>query len=476
MPLNIEYLGCEYGCIEAKFMGENGEYIVDISAVYDPFDDWFFALENIDRLCPPHIVINPEDEELSINLRDELDDSRFSITIIGGQSKGEKVFVCKTTPKEIIEQMYVKLMAFVHSDKYNPKDYEDKSSWGGFALSTYHNATLDKYARFGIKPFYERANCHFCGSKMHIYTIDDMLDRAYTIISANKKLISFLKNIGQSKESIGICQNYSRFIDFFESEFEQIFAKNFDGNFTNSYRTIQATNSGIYLCFSEDFSVLEKIEVEFIKNPITHLSYAEQMRFLRDFFGCFVEFANDIDECIEPNRHSTGNFFVIKKDGKVLRDNESSAIYPNRDKEYFVFERVSKSDMISKVTLRLTRRKPINAPLSLWLNQKIIRIMPDFTCYLWDNAGFGIDLDSLIGYENLHESELGKALDAWGSEFDSGALDKDFDWKSFNEKGRKLWHELQNLIKEHYIVIYDKSFEKEYGAMGERFPIDKYLT
>ena len=312
--------------------------------------------------------------------------------------------------------------------------------------------------------------CAFCAQNIVVKTIDDMLDRAYTIISANKKLMSCLKGIGQSKESIGICQNYSRFIDFFESEFEQIFAKNFNENFINPYRIIQATNSGIYLCFSEDFSVLEKVEVELIKNPITHLSYTEQMRFLRDFFGCFVEFANDIDECIEPNKHLTGNFLLLKKDGKVLRDNESSAIYPNRNKEYFVFERVSKSDMISKVTLRLMRRKPINAPLSLWLNQKIIRIMPDFTCYLWDNAGCGIDLDDLIGYENLHDSELGKALDAWGSEFDSGALDKDFDWESFNKKGCKLWRELQNLIKEHYIVMYDKSFEEEYGAMGERFP------
>lgn len=316
----------------------------------------------------------------------------------------------------------------------------------------------------------KQIQCAFCAQNIVVKTIDDMLDRAYTIISANKKLMSCLKGIGQSKESVGICQNYSRFIDFFQSEFEQIFAKNFNENFISPYRIIQATNSGIYLCFSEDFSALEKIEVELIKNPITHLNYTEQMWFLRDFFGCFVEFANDIVECIEPNKHLTGNFFVIKKDGKVLRDNESSAIYPNRNKEYFVFERINKSDMISKITLRLMPMKPINAPLSLWLNQKIIRIMPDFTCYLWDNAGCGIDLDDLIGYENLHDSELGKALDAWGSEFDSGALDKDFDWESFNKKGRKLWRELQNLIKEHYIVMYDKSFEEKYGAMGEKFP------
>lgn len=313
--------------------------------------------------------------------------------------------------------------------------------------------------------------CAFCAQNIAVKTIDDMLDRAYKIISANKKLMSFLKSIGESKESIGICQNYSRFIDFFESEFEQIFTENFDGTFIDPYRTIQATNGGIYLCFSEDFSILEKVDIKLIKNPLMHstmhLNQIEQMRFLREFFSCFVEFANEIDECIEPNKHLTGNFLVLKKDGKVLRDNESSAIYPNRDKEYFVFERVGKSDMIGKVILRLARRKPIDAPLSLWLNQKIIRIMPDFTCYLWDNAGCGIDLDDLKGYENLHESELGKALDAWGSEFDSGALDKNFDWKSFNKRGYKLWRELQELIKEHYIVMYDKSFEEEYGLVNE---------
>ena len=89
--------------------------------------------------------------------------------------------------------------------------------------------------------------------------------------------------------------------------------------------------------------------------------------------------------------------------------------------------------------------------------------MPDFSCYLWNNAGVGIDLDSLDGYENLHESNIGKALDLWGDEFDRGATNKDFDWESFNKKGIKLWKELQELVKYHYIVLYEKSFEEEFG-------------
>ena len=462
MSLNIEYISCECGCIEAKFIGENSEYLLDISAVYDPFCDWFFALENIDRNYPPHIIINPEGAELQISLRDELCDFCFSITQISGFDKGKKVFICQTTREEIIEQMYVKLMAFVHSDKYNPNDYE--SNWGGFKLSTYHNATLDKYARFGIEPYYKREHCCFCGSKTHIFTIDDMLQRAYGIISTNDKLIKFLDSIGQSKESIGIYQNHSRFVEFLENEIKEVYDANFSNKFINPYRCVANPQNPIKLCFSEDFSVLECVEVEAMKIYTLYKDRADKMRFLVDFFACSVDFAPIIDECIEPNKHLSGDFLVLKKDGKAIKDNESTAIYPNRNNAYFAFERAKKnSAMINNISLRLAQCKPLNAPLSMWLNQKVIRIMPDFSCYLWNNAGVGIDLDSLEGYENLHESNLGKALDLWGNEFDKSATNKDFDWESFNKKGVKLWKELQELVKYRYIVLYEKSFEEEFG-------------
>lgn len=484
MPLNIEYLGCEYGFIEAKFMGENGEYLVDISAVYDPFDDWFFALENIDRLCPPHIVINPEGEELSINLRDELDDSRFSITIINGQSKGEKVFVCKTTPKEIIEQMYVKLMAFVHSDKYNLKDYEDKSSWGGFALSTYHNVILDEYARFGIKPFYERANCRFCGGKTHIYTIDDMLNKSHKIIDENKKVSALLSQIQESKYSIGIRQRISRLRDF---EREHYSSK-------TPYRTIQATDSGIYLCFNENFEMLERIEVysnvfnrsyltntkalRYNKLPKTSkmlpsgkpqdeiTSYDEMVAFLSNIFGFFVDF--DLKECIGTYDNNlldeNGNFYI-----KSIIANQKYHIprFPITDDNShclkFLFESQNrKSNTIDCIALQFGWCEvDENMPLSSWCNQKILSMYPDYSgCYLWQN-GTLINSD-IEGYEFLENSKLDEELYAWGLEYEKHEQ-SGFDWVAYNKKGRELHKKLQDIIKKDYIILYEKSAEEFYA-------------
>lgn len=316
------------------------------------------------------------------------------------------------------------------------------------------NHTSCKCDKFSTKSFHKTTKCHFCAQNIAVKTIDDMLKRAYTTMSSNDKLMSFFKNTKQSKESVGICQNHSRLADFFAEEFEKVYFANLDSKFIGTYRSIANRQSAIKFCFSEDFSALEQVEVGILK-----LKETEQMCFMREFFACFVDFAGALDECVEPNKHLTGKFLVLKKDGKAVKDNEFSAIYPDRNNQHFVFERGEKnSKIINKVLLRLTRCKELDEPLSLWLNQKIIHIIPDFSCYLWDNAHRGIDLSCLKGYENLYESELGKAFEAWGDELDAGALDENFDWQAFNKKGLKLWRELQEQIKDRYIVLYEKEF------------------
>lgn len=60
MPLKIEYKKAHVGWIEITLHSENGSYDIDISEVYGPFEDWFYALERIYRSEIPSIIINPE--------------------------------------------------------------------------------------------------------------------------------------------------------------------------------------------------------------------------------------------------------------------------------------------------------------------------------------------------------------------------------------------------------------------------------
>ena len=70
---------------------------------------------------------------------------------------------------------------------------------------------------------------------------------------------------------------------FFAEEFEKVYFANLDSKFIGTYRSIANRQSAIKFCFSEDFSALEQVEVGILK-----LKETEQMRFMREFFACFV--------------------------------------------------------------------------------------------------------------------------------------------------------------------------------------------
>lgn len=141
MPLSIEYKKAEAGWIEIVLHSENSSYDIDISEVYDPFEDWFYALERVYRSDPPSIIINPEGKTYRIDIIGMFSE-KYCLRIFHHNDNIE-VFSCTTTREEIIEQMYGKLMEFVRGDKYEPNEYE--IHYSGFPLKHYRNETLERY-------------------------------------------------------------------------------------------------------------------------------------------------------------------------------------------------------------------------------------------------------------------------------------------------------------------------------------------
>jgi len=248
MPLVIEYKKAEAGWIEISLHGENGSFDIDISEVYDPFEDWFYALERVYRSDPPSIIINPEGKTYRIDILSMFSE-KYYFRIVHHNDNSE-VFSCTTTREEIVVQMYGKLMEFVRSNKYDPNEYE--INYSGFPFKHYCNETLERYLKGKI---FDNSilltKCRCCEHQIEVKTINDMLQRAYEIIDNNPKVIVLLNNLQLDKYSIGITQEYTRFKMLSDPY----------ADFIRDYRAIQESESGIYLGFNENFTVLEVIEI-----------------------------------------------------------------------------------------------------------------------------------------------------------------------------------------------------------------------
>lgn len=144
MAFRIEYKESNSGWIKITLHGENDSLDINISEVYDPFEDWFYALEKIYRSDPPSIIINPEGNTYRIDILFQTSTFNYCFRVINHVNNNE-VFSCITTREEIIEQMYGKLMEFIRSDKYNQDEYETYPNSTGYSLKKYSNETLERY-------------------------------------------------------------------------------------------------------------------------------------------------------------------------------------------------------------------------------------------------------------------------------------------------------------------------------------------
>ena len=106
-------------------------------------------------------------------------------------------------------------------------------------------------------------------------------------------------------------------------------------------------------------------------------------------------------------------------------------------------------------------------PRSLWLNQRVISMWPDWgAAFLWNESGGCID-SYIEGYEYLADSWLKDEGYEWACKY-MGHESTGFDWQGFNDKGRELWRTLQEKIASKYIVLYGHGWGESEGSFGER--------
>lgn len=469
MPLSIEYKKVEAGWIEIVLHSENSSYDIDISEVYDPFEDWFYALERVYRSDPPSIIINPEGKTYRIDIIGMFSE-KYCLRIFHHNDNIE-VFSCTTTREEIIEQMYGKLMEFVRGDKYDPNEYE--IHYSGFPLKHYRNETLERYLQGKVfDNSISLTKCRSCEHQIEVQTIDDMLQRAYEIIERNPKVIELLNNLKLDKYSIGVTQEYTRFKMLSDPYVD----------FIRDYRCIQEGEGGIYLGFNENFTVLEVIEIStrfFRDNHIrgykaefNNLSNEQKIEFLDNIFSCYDTKLSGLSSYVEVKYIESiiSTEIILKMPNNRVVDNKAYAFYPDSNEyPYFIFDidHEHKDGRLRSIKLELARSEPINEPVSKWLHQTVVDMYPDYGgCFLWFDGACGC-LESIEGYE-LEGSELAQKLEDWQGLFEGSFLRTDIDWVEFDKVGRELFVELRDVIKKDYILTYSKSYEETCGTHAEQ--------
>ena len=472
MSLNVEYKKAESGWIEITLYGEHGAFDINISKVFDPFEDWFYTLERIYRSDPPSIIINTEGIIYRI---DTLENSHDYLLKVLNHETNEELFICKTTREVIIEQLYGKLMEFVRSDKYDFTQYESSTinpDLFGFALKNYKNKTLEEYLKgevFDNDKGYSK--CKYCEQNIEVKTIDDMLERAYKIIDKDKKITKLLYDLKLDKNTIGITQEFTRFKSLSEPY----------SNFIIDYRCVQDTESGIYLGFNEDFTLLEVLEISQstfrtktlrgYKAQFNSYSNQEKVGFLEKIFYEFNPKLKNLNSFIEvkQTKETIDSEIFLKIPNERLSNNLAYVFYPDSTQyPYFCFsiDHESKEGRLNAIKLLLNNSKSINAPVSKWLHQSIISMFPDYgQAYLWFEGAAGC-LESIEGYP-LEGTLIAKKLEDWQDIFEGSWDRTDTDWAEFDRVGKELFLELRDIIKEDYILTYAKSYEETCGTHAE---------
>ena len=476
MSLRIEYVKAQYGWIEMILHSEDASFAIDISEVYDPFEDWFFMLERVYRHNIPSLIINPEGRPYRIDIIFNVwKDFVYEFNLYDHHSN-QILFSCITTREEIVEQMYGQLMTFVRSDRYDPKEYEphaENSHSCAFPLKHYRNEILENYL-LGLDFYHAMtfSKCLYCKQEIVVKTIDDMLQRAYTLIDANPAMTQLLEDLYLDKYSVGITQECSRLKKISYPR----------KSFGRDYRDIQGTESGIFLGFNENFTQLEVVEVMPHLFTIHHIrgwkarfntiSHDEKMQWLEDSFSRF-----------SPNLKGMSDFFEVHyceamDDTKIalrlpnacVSENKAYAFYPNTDAYPYFSCRINHNkntyEMLKTIQLELCEPQKIEEPLSSWLSQSSVSMYPDYgeVCFWFDGTAGDIDsFEEEFDFEHTYK-ELKEKLKEWyGNKFDEITSSKNPDWDSYNKEGRALHQELQEVVKSKYIIAYYKSFEETYG-------------
>lgn len=109
--------------------------------------------------------------------------------------------------------------------------------------------------------------------------------------------------------------------------------------------------------------------------------------------------------------------------------------------------------------------------------KKIIRICPDFDCYIWEGDA-ALDLEDLL--DRRGNPVVVPALDAWAGEIapailalQQGCPCKEPDWADFHKRGLALTRQLRRRLSSDYELWYEPPVEDKSGTITERVKIDE---
>jgi hypothetical protein len=208
-----------------------------------------------------------------------------------------------------------------------------------------------------------------------------------------------------------------------------------------------------------------------------HLDDQGKISLLEEAFMSFSPTIKGLSNYLEyRNSFDDNGSVVLKKENERLKSNYACAYYPENFLEdpYFEFDidHKEKNGRLEKIMLLFKESQSAECSISLWLQQKLINMYPDFGgFYLWFNGGAG-DIEDLEEYD-FSNTDLPDRLKAWSKLFDKMDDDPKPDWETFNSIGKSIHEELQQIVKERYIIVYCKSFEETNGNIVERDKMEK---
>lgn len=384
-----------------------------------------------------------------------------------------------TTREEIVDQMYGELMEFVKSDRYAPKEYETGSLNTGFPLKNYYNQTLELYlARKAFDDYITYSKCACCDQFIVVKSIDDMLNKAYEYIDKSSMLQKFLQKLNLDKTTIGISQNSTR-----KKQLSDPFL-----NFNLQYRDIQGTDSNIFLGFSEDFERLECIEIspsifktQYIRGwhkQFEHLSDSQKIKWLEELLMIIDHRFESISNHLKFDDYEEGydDKEILLKENIQTEGSSQLSHYPENVTEgpVGIFEidtSVNNGKLkIIKIKLEHPSGSP-NCPVTLWLRQDTVQMYPDYGDVIFWFGGQAAELESFGKNYDFETSGVRQRVEEWLQMFYDNANEFFPDWNKFEQVGKELRKDIQEIVKDQYIITYYKSFEETYGNKGERISL-----
>jgi hypothetical protein len=289
--------------------------------------------------------------------------------------------------------------------------------------------------------------CNYCDSEIEVYTINELLDRAYNTIDNNSLIQKILDILGYTKENVAIAQNRQK-TEYDKLVYEVIRSGKEDAIFQLNFDTTMKAIEGFGF---RDCYFSNKLD------KLYNIDTAKQK-----FQELFSIFNIDIFKFFEIDLNlDFGKNILIKpkyKKKKQYRVNNLSIDIQDR---YF------------EVVLRKEENSYKN---NKYLYQKIINMYPDY-----GHSDFWIDgcSDSIEIFEKFIKADdpLAVEISDWINwhNTEAPAMYAGDGWKNevyfnvdeYEKEGKRLHAKLQELVKEDFIIVYYKSFEEYHARLYE---------